>query len=146
MHATQIGFEESIKQKSWEDMENCFKFTKREDLILGETWMAMLEKRGIWNNLWRFRVWSNKWVRRCILDFTKTYDLILMNTWFKKRDSHLISFKSGTNISQIDFILTRKVDRRCCKDYKAIPGESITTQHWLAVPGIYIRRWKKKKY
>ncbi|XP_021750528.1 craniofacial development protein 2-like [Chenopodium quinoa] len=29
-----------------------------------------------------------------IMDFSQSYDLILANTWFKKRDSHLITFRS----------------------------------------------------
>ena len=44
-----------------------------------------------------------------ILDFAVAYDLILANTYFKKRDEHLIIFKSRSNKSQIDFFLTRKV-------------------------------------
>ena len=72
------------------------------------------------------------------------HDLILSNTWFKKRESHLITFKSGTNVSLIDFILTRKVDSRCCKDCKMILGVSITTQHRVVVRAICIRRWIRR--
>ena len=42
-----------------------------------------------------------------ILDFA-ICDFILKNSWLKKRNSHLITFKSGTNLSQLDFILTQK--------------------------------------
>ena len=38
-----------------------------------------------------------------ILDFALSYDLILANTWFRKRESHLITFRSGSSASQIDF-------------------------------------------
>ena len=38
-----------------------------------------------------------------ILYFALSYDLILANTWFKKRESHMITFRSGSNTSQIDF-------------------------------------------
>ena len=68
-----------------------------------------------------------------ILDFTLSYDLILANTWFRKRESHLITFKSGSSASQIDFLLTRKVDRDYCMDCKVVPGESIVTQHRLLI-------------
>ncbi|CAH9114689.1 unnamed protein product, partial [Cuscuta europaea] len=30
-----------------------------------------------------------------------------MNTWFKKRDSHLVTYKSGANSTQIDYFLVR---------------------------------------
>ena len=38
-----------------------------------------------------------------ILDFALAYDLIVENTFFRKRDDNLITFKSGHNMSQIDF-------------------------------------------
>ena len=34
-----------------------------------------------------------------ILDFAVAYDLIVANTFFRKRDEHLITFKSGPNMS-----------------------------------------------
>lgn len=33
-----------------------------------------------------------------IPNFATTYDMILKNTWFKRRDSHFITFISVTNI------------------------------------------------
>jgi hypothetical protein len=43
---------------------------------------------------------------------------------------------------QIDFILTPKVDSRCCKEGKVILGEILTTQQKFVVLDICIRRWK----
>ena len=43
----------------------------------------------------------------------------------------MITFKSGTNVSQIDFILTQKVDSRYCNYCEVTPGENVTTQHRL---------------
>ena len=34
-----------------------------------------------------------------ILDFAMAYDLIVANTFFRKRDEHLIIFKCGPNTS-----------------------------------------------
>lgn len=71
--------------------------------------------------------------------------MMIANTWFKKRDSHLITYRSGSNFSQIDFILTQKVDQKYCKDCKVIPRESVATQHRLVVLDTCIRSWKKKE-
>ena len=43
-----------------------------------------------------------------ILDFAVAYDLIIANTYFKKRDEHLITFKSGSNKNHIDFFFNQK--------------------------------------
>lgn len=40
-----------------------------------------------------------------ILEYSLAYDLLLGNTCFKKRDNHLIMYKSGNAATQIDFIL-----------------------------------------
>jgi hypothetical protein len=68
-----------------------------------------------------------------ILNFALAYDLIVANTLFRKRISHLITFSSGQHWSQIDFILVRREDRHACLDYKVIPEECVVPQHKLVV-------------
>ena len=43
-----------------------------------------------------------------IMDFATAYQIILMNTYYKKRENHLVTYKSGGRMSQIDFIMLRK--------------------------------------
>jgi hypothetical protein len=57
-----------------------------------------------------------------ILNFALAYDLIVANTLFRKRVSHLVTFSNGQHYSQIDFILTRREDMHTCLDCKVIPG------------------------
>ncbi|KEH39645.1 endonuclease/exonuclease/phosphatase, putative [Medicago truncatula] len=38
-----------------------------------------------------------------ILDFSSPFDLTIANTCFRKREEHLITYKSGASCSQIDF-------------------------------------------
>jgi hypothetical protein len=68
-----------------------------------------------------------------ILNFALAYDLIVANTLFRKRVSHLVTFSSGQHCSQIDYILVRREDRHACLDYKVIPGECVVPQHKLVV-------------
>ena len=54
-----------------------------------------------------------------ILEYALAFDLLLGNTCFKKRDSHLITYKSGNIATQIEFILFRRTMRkrhRCKSD------------------------------
>ena len=48
-----------------------------------------------------------------------THDLFLGNTFFKKHDSHLITYRSCKTAIQIDFVL--------------FPGEEVALQHQLLV-------------
>ena len=59
--------------------------------------------------------------------------LFLGNTGFKKRDSHLITYKSDNTATQIDFVLFRKSLRKLVMDVKLIPGEEVALQHQLLV-------------
>ncbi|GJT90046.1 ubiquinol oxidase, mitochondrial-like protein [Tanacetum coccineum] len=58
---------------------------------------------------------------RTILEFAASYDLVVVNSFFKKRDSHLITFHSGDHDTQIDYMLVRRGDLRLCKDCKVFP-------------------------
>jgi hypothetical protein len=71
-----------------------------------------------------------------ILNFALAYDLIVVNTLFRKRVSHLVTlvtFSGGQHCSQIDFILARREDRHVCLDCKVIPRECAVPQHKLMV-------------
>ena len=54
-------------------------------------------------------------------------------TRFKKRDSHLITYKSGNAATQIDFILFPRAMLNLVTDVKVIPGEEVDLQHQLLV-------------
>jgi hypothetical protein len=81
-----------------------------------------------------------------ILNFALAYDLFIMNTLFKKRVSHLVTFSSGQHCSQIDFILARREDWHTCLDCKVIPEECVVPQHKLVVADFCFRvRFQRSK-
>jgi len=82
---------------------------------------------------------------KSILDFSSAFDLTIVNTCFRKREEHLITYKSGVSCSQIDFFLIRKSDMKICWDCKVIPGESLTTQHRVMVMDVRVKRRAKRR-
>ena len=54
-----------------------------------------------------------------ILDFVDVYTLMTVNSLFKKED-HLLTFRSDTTKTQIDYFETSVENRRLCKDCKVI--------------------------
>jgi len=58
-----------------------------------------------------------------VLGFAVAYELLVVNSYFKKNKDHLVTFKSGPNKRQIDYFLIRVANRRLCKDCKVIPSE-----------------------
>ena len=67
-----------------------------------------------------------------VLDFAIAFDLMIANTFFRKRQSHLVTFSSGQYSSQIGFVLIRR-DKRTCVDCRVIPGEYAVAQYKLVV-------------
>ena len=65
------------------------------------------------------------------LEYALAFDLLLGKTCFKKRDSHLIMYKSGNIAMQIDFILFHRTMCKLVTDVKVIPGEEVALQHQL---------------
>ena len=80
-----------------------------------------------------------------ILEFTQAYDLALGNSFFKKREDHYVTYRSGTNRTVIDYILVRRQDLRDLKDCKVIPGVSIASQHRLLVASMELKAHHKKQ-
>jgi hypothetical protein len=78
-----------------------------------------------------------------ILNFALAYDLFIMNTLFRKRVSHLVTFNSGQHCSQIDFILVRREDMHACLDCKVIPAKCVVPQHRLVVADFCFQRSKR---
>ena len=68
-----------------------------------------------------------------LLDFAVAHDLVIGNTLFKKRNSHLITYASGDHETQVDYILFRNGLRKYIRDVKVILGEECLTQHRLIV-------------
>ncbi|EYC19864.1 hypothetical protein Y032_0023g759 [Ancylostoma ceylanicum] len=62
-----------------------------------------------------------------ILEYADSHDLVIMNTKFRKRPSHLVSFYSGNAQTQIDFVLVRHRDQKLVTDAKVVPYEAVAT-------------------
>jgi len=68
-----------------------------------------------------------------VLDFAVAYELLVGNSYFKKKENHSVAFKSGSIKTQIGYFLTRANNKRLCKDYKLIPSEYLGSLHRLIV-------------
>ncbi|CAK9304165.1 unnamed protein product [Gordionus sp. m RMFG-2023] len=55
--------------------------------------------------------------------------MAIVNTYFQKREDHIVTYRCGKHFSQIDYLLIRRKDLWRIKDCKVIPGEEIVRQH-----------------
>ena len=68
-----------------------------------------------------------------ITDFAMAFHLSIVNTFFEKRPTHLVTYKSGGRQSQIDFLMCRRQQLNEVKNCKVINGESVAAQHRVLV-------------
>ena len=80
-----------------------------------------------------------------LLEVAEIADMTILNTMFKKRRNHLITYKSGGNETQIDYIMVRKEDRKFVMDCKLIPGEPVVAQHRLLMADLRMKIEKKRR-
>ena len=71
-----------------------------------------------------------------ILEFDVVHNLVAGNSYFTKKDNHLITYQSGGINSQIDYIPVRRSNFKLLRGIKAIPGEEVVTQHGMLVSDI----------
>ncbi|XP_071714350.1 uncharacterized protein [Rutidosis leptorrhynchoides] len=76
---------------------------------------------------------------RSTLEFAIAHELVVANSFFKKRDAQLATFYSGGRCTQIDFLLLRKGELRTCRDCKVLPAYTCSSQHRLLIMDLVTR-------
>jgi len=136
VYAPQVGLGEESKRLFWEDLDEVVQsIPQNGGLIIGgdfngHIWSRAKGYETVHGGL-GYGVRNNGGVS--ILDFAVAYDLSIVNSYFRKREEHLVTFRSGSGRTQIDYFLMRASSKRWCRDCKVLPSEYLTTQHRLLV-------------
>jgi hypothetical protein len=104
-YAPQVGLSDDIKRRFWENLENMVRgVSSSEKLFIGSNLNGHVGTvRGGFERVHRgFGYGEENQEGEDILNFTIPYDLMVANTFFRKKKSHLITFSSGQHSSQID--------------------------------------------
>jgi hypothetical protein len=110
-YTPQMGLNESVKMQFWEELDALVSSVPISEKLFiegdlnGHVGSSRVGFDGVHVS---FGYGSRNQEGEGILNFTLTYDLIIANTLFRKRVSHLVTFSSGQHCSQIDFILARR--------------------------------------
>ena len=80
-----------------------------------------------------------------LLDCAVGKGLRLINTYYQKRKSWLITFRLGETETMIGYILVNKKYRNNAKDVKVIPGEGIVSQHCLLLIDMVFKKKARRK-
>ncbi|RCV30448.1 hypothetical protein SETIT_6G095600v2 [Setaria italica] len=133
-YVPQVGHDKSAKRLFWEDLDSLVRTVpSSKKLFIGDlNGHVGTTSAGFKAVHGGFGYGSRN--QEEVLDFAVAFDLMIANTFFRKRRSHLETFKE---------------DKRACLDCKVIQGECVVCQHKLVVVDfhfqMYARRDKQAK-
>ena len=81
---------------------------------------------------------------RMAVDFAKKMKLALVNTYFKKKDKHSVTYKSGGKSTHVDYAMCRRRDLKEMFDCKTMLNECVTKQHRMVICKLVFVMKKKK--
>ncbi|XP_046994112.1 craniofacial development protein 2-like [Schistocerca americana] len=131
-YAPQAGCLEDEKEKFWRDLDGVMVgIPENERLIVGGDLNGHVGGRKggeeRWNGGWGYGERNEKGKK--IMEFAMAFDLVITNAYFQRKREKLITYRSGENKSQIDYILCRRKNGGEVRNTKVIYGEGIATQH-----------------
>ncbi|XP_068212660.1 craniofacial development protein 2-like [Palaemon carinicauda] len=80
-----------------------------------------------------------------VVDFSVSFDMAIVNTFFKKKREHIITYRSWGRCSQIDYFLYKRIKLMEVKNYKVISGDQVAPQHRLLCIDLGLKRERKAK-
>ena len=78
------------------------------------------------------------------MDFTTRMEMAVVNTYFKKREKHRVTYKSGGRSTQHDYIICRRAYLKEIVYCKVIAGDNVAKQHRLLVCRMTLENMKRR--
>ena len=79
-----------------------------------------------------------------VVDFEKRMGLEIVNTYFKKKDEHRVTYKSGGKSTQVDYVMCRRRNLKETCDCKVIVNKCVARQHRMVLCKMVLTVKKKK--
>ena len=71
-------------------------------------------------------------------------DLAIVNTYFKKKEKHRMTYKSGGKSTQVDYVMCRRRDLKEMCDCKVMVNTCVAKQHRMVICQMALMVKKKK--
>ena len=136
------------KNDFWEDLDGLIKsVSKEEKIVLGADLNGHVGEGNIGDEeiMGRHSAGTRNKEGPVVVNFGKRMDLAIINTYFKKKDEHRMTYKSGGKSTQVDYVMYRRRNLKEMCDYKVIVNESVAKQHHTVVCKIALMVKKKSR-
>ena len=139
----------SMEEKNhfWEDLDGLIEsISKEERIVLGADLNRHVGEGNIEDEeiMGRYGAGTRNKEGSMVVDFGKKMDLAIVNTYFKKKDEHRVTYKSGGKSTQVGYVMCRRRNLKKMCDCKAIVNKCIAKQHRMVVCKMALMVKKKK--
>ena len=144
-YAPQVGCLREEKDKFWTDLDEVVEsIPKEERLVIGADFNGHVGEgnRGDENVMGRYGDKARNAEGQMVVDFATRMEMAVVNTYFKKREEHRVTYTSGGMSTQVDYIICRRAYLKEIGDYKVIAGDNVAKQHRLLVCRITLQSRK----
>ena len=120
--------------------------SKQEILVLGADLNGHVGKGNIGAEeiIWRYSAGTRNKEESMVVDFAKRMDLAVVNIYFKKKDKHRVTYKSGGKGTQVDYVMCRRRDLKEMCDCKVMVNKCVAKQHHMVICQMALMVKKKK--
>ena len=146
-YASQVNNSMEEKNDFWEDLDGLIEsISKEERIVLGADLNGHVGEGNIEVEevMGRYGAGTRNKEGSMVVDFGKRMDLAIGNTYFKKKDEHRVTYKSGGKSTQVDYVMCRRRNLKEICDCKVILNECVAKQHRMVVCKMDFMVKKKK--
>ena len=146
-YAPQVNNSMEEKNDFWEDLDGLIgSVTKEERIVLAADLNGHVGQENIGDEdiIERYGAGTRNREGSMVVDFAKKMDLAIVNTYFKKKDEHRVTYKSGGKSTQVDYVMCRRRNLKEMCYSKVIVNEYVAKQHRMVVCKMALMVKKKK--
>ena len=107
-YAPQVGNSMEEKNDYWQDLDGLIESVSKQDrIVLGADLNGHVGEGSIGDEeiMARYRAGTRNEEGRMVMDFAKRIDLEVVNTYFKEKDVHRVTYKSSGKSNQINCVM-----------------------------------------
>ena len=146
-YAPQVNNSMEEKNDFWEDLDGLIEsISKKKRIVLGADLNGHVGKGNIADEkiMGRYDAGTRNKEGSMVVHFGKRMDLAIVDIYFKKKDEHRVTYKSGGKSTQVDYVMCRRRNLKEMCNCKVILNECVVKQHRMMVCKMVLMEKKKK--
>ena len=147
-YAPQVGCGMEEKESFWSELDGAVESVpKNERLVIGADFNGHVGEgnRGDEEVMGRYGLKERNVEGQMVVDFAKRMEMAVLNTYFRKKEEHMVTYKSGGRCTQVDYVMCRRSHLKEIGDCKVVAGDSVARQHRMVVCRMALEVKKKRK-